>query len=100
MTDIEHTNGAHEVELRPADIDVGAFFGEMALLTGEPRSADVTALDYCKFLTLSRRDFQQLVKKYPSIREQVVARASERGAMNRTLIEKSLAEAESSGAGA
>jgi len=87
--------GKEKIRLGP-----GAFFGEMALLTGEPRSADVTALDYCKFLTLSRRDFQQLVKKYPSIREQVVARASERGAMNRTLIEKSLAEAESSGAGA
>ncbi len=72
----------------------GAVFGEMALLTGEPRSADVTALDYCKFLTLSRRDFQQLLRKFPAIRDQVVAQASERGAMNRSLIEKSLAEAE------
>ena len=29
MPDIEHANGPHEVELRPADIDVGAVFGEM-----------------------------------------------------------------------
>lgn len=77
----------------------GAFFGEMALLTGEPRSADVTALDYCKFLTLSRRDFQQLVKKHPSIRAQIVAQASERGAMNRSLLERSLAENEPPAAG-
>jgi len=77
----------------------GAFFGEMALLTGEPRSADVTALDYCKFLTLSRRDFRQLVKKHPSIRDQIVTQASERGAMNRALLERSLAEGEPPAAG-
>ena len=29
VTDIEHTNGAHEVELGPADVDVGAVLGEM-----------------------------------------------------------------------
>jgi len=29
VSDIVHANGAHEVELRPADINVGAVFGEM-----------------------------------------------------------------------
>jgi CPA2 family monovalent cation:H+ antiporter-2 len=89
-----------EVEVVPRGRDEkiklgpGSFFGEMALLTGEPRSADVTALDFCKFLTLSRRDFRRMLKMYPSMREHIVARAAERGAMNRSLLEKSLAEAE------
>jgi len=82
--------GNESIKLGP-----GAVFGEMALLTGAPRSADVTALDYSKFLTLSRRDFRQLLKKYPLIRDQVVAQASERGAMNVSLLEKSLADQES-----
>jgi CPA2 family monovalent cation:H+ antiporter-2 len=64
----------------------------MALLTGEPRSADVTALDFCKFLTLTRRDFRRFLKKHPSMREQIVTLATERGAMNRKLLEQSLAE--------
>jgi hypothetical protein len=29
VTDIENTNGAHEVELGPANVDVGAVLGEM-----------------------------------------------------------------------
>jgi len=70
----------------------GAFFGEMALLTGEPRSADVTALDFSKFLTLSRRDFHRFLRKHPSLREQIVTQATERGAMNRKFLEASLPE--------
>jgi monovalent cation:H+ antiporter-2, CPA2 family len=75
-------------------LTAGSFFGEMALLTGEPRSADVTALDFSKFLTLSRRDFRRFLRKHPSMREQIMAAAAERGAMNRTLLEENLADTE------
>jgi CPA2 family monovalent cation:H+ antiporter-2 len=61
----------------------GDFFGEMALITGEPRSADVTALDFSKFATLSARDFRQFLKRYPDIRTRIAALAEERNAMNR-----------------
>jgi len=79
--------GAEKIKLGP-----GAFFGEMALLTGEPRSADVTALDFNTFLTLSRRDFRHFLRKHPTMREQIVALAEQRGAMNRTLLEAGLAD--------
>jgi Kef-type K+ transport system, predicted NAD-binding component len=65
----------------------GAFFGEMALLNGGTRSADVIALDYSKFLTLTRRDFLRFLKRYPALRAPIVALAQERGAMNRKLLE-------------
>ncbi|HEX2862878.1 MAG TPA: cyclic nucleotide-binding domain-containing protein, partial [Lacunisphaera sp.] len=69
---------------RPEKIKLqsGAFFGEMALLSGARRSADVTALDYCKLLTLSARDFRLFLNKHPVLREHFVAKATERGAMN------------------
>jgi monovalent cation:H+ antiporter-2, CPA2 family len=64
------------------------------LLTGEPRSADVTALDFCRFLTLTRRDFRRFLKKHPTMRDQIMARAAERGEMNRALLEQGLADTE------
>ena len=74
--------GREKIKLGP-----GAFFGEMALLTGDTRSADVIALDFSKFLTLTRRDFLRFLKRYPSLREPIVTLAQERGAMNRKLLD-------------
>jgi len=77
-----------EVEVSPRLVEQkiklhsGAFFGEMALLSGQRRSADVTALDYCKFLTLSARDFRVFLGKYPFLRQKIAALAAERGEMN------------------
>ena len=68
-------------------LGAGGFFGEMALLSGDRRSADVTALDFCKYLALSQRDFRRFVRKYPSVYEQVVALAKERGNMNRQFLD-------------
>lgn len=59
------------------------FFGEMALLNGGPRSADVVALDFSKFLVLGRRDFRQFLKKHPALREHIVSLAAQREEMNR-----------------
>jgi CPA2 family monovalent cation:H+ antiporter-2 len=56
----------------------GEFFGEMALLSGDRRSADVTALDYCRFAMLSGRDFHTFLNRYPEIRADISALAAER----------------------
>src|SRR5205814_571278 len=40
----------------------GDFFGEMALLLGQRRQADVTSLSYCLLLVLEDDDFQALLK--------------------------------------
>jgi CPA2 family monovalent cation:H+ antiporter-2 len=61
----------------------GNFFGEMALISGQPRSAHVTALDYCSLLKLTTSDFNEIMKRYPEIREQVADLAAQRGEMNR-----------------
>jgi len=63
----------------------GSFFGEMALVSGAKRSADVTALDYSKFLKLTRSDFDEILRRYPAIREQITDIAARRDEMNRKL---------------
>ncbi|PWR25706.1 cation:proton antiporter [Zavarzinia aquatilis] len=60
----------------------GEHFGEMALMSGEPRSADVTAVDYCQFFTLDRRDFRRFIAQHPEIRTVVEATAAARRQMN------------------
>ncbi len=46
---------------KPVELGSGEFFGEIALLTGQPRNADVVSLGYCRLLELSSRDFQDLL---------------------------------------
>lgn len=43
----------------------GVFFGEMALLENDTRSATVTALTDCRFLELPRQDFLNFVDQNP-----------------------------------
>jgi len=78
-------SGTVEVKVGGTDVQLkaGSFFGEMALLTGGPRTADVTAVDYCNFLVLYQRDFRLFMSRHPSVRAAVQAMAEERLAMNR-----------------
>jgi len=76
--EVEVRVGAKEFRLGP-----GSFFGEMALITGEPRSADVTTIDFCKFATLSARDFRHFLNRFPDIRSKIAQLASERRELNR-----------------
>src|SRR5690349_15763019 len=48
--------------LGPAD-----FFGEISLLDDEPWYGDATAVDDCQLLLLSKRDFLDVLDKYPSV---------------------------------
>lgn len=76
----EVTVGGRRIKLGPGD-----YFGEMALISGDPRSADVTATDYSKFATLGRRDFNRFLQRFPELRTQISAQAARRGEMNRQI---------------
>src|SRR6202035_3951841 len=43
-------------------INAGEIFGEIAVLDGEERSADATAMTDCELLVLNRRDFVHLLE--------------------------------------
>jgi CRP/FNR family transcriptional regulator, cyclic AMP receptor protein len=50
---------------RPAVLERGAFFGEMALLDETPRSANARALERTRALALYRNDLNGLVHRHP-----------------------------------
>jgi di/tricarboxylate transporter/CRP-like cAMP-binding protein len=67
-------DGIVRVFLRPggrsleiACLGPGDWFGELALLTGEPRTTNAEAQTDLILLKLSRDNFNQLIKKYPSL---------------------------------
>ena len=60
----------------------GDFFGEMGLLSSQPRNADVIANGYCHLLVLYRKDFNQLLAHRPEVRAEIEAVAARRGAEN------------------
>ncbi len=60
------------VEYTLATLGAGDIFGEMALMTGEPRSANVKALTKTRLLELSQQAFYELVTKYPSLYESLL----------------------------
>jgi monovalent cation:H+ antiporter-2, CPA2 family len=75
---VEVKVGSHVIHLGPGD-----FFGEMALLSGGRRTADVTAIDYCLFLTLAVGDFRDFIARYPELRTKLDEVARQRAEMNK-----------------
>ena len=60
----------------------GEFFGEMALLSGRVRQADVVALTFCQLLVLRRSDFERFIKANPEAKSTIDRVAAARLAMN------------------
>ena len=78
------SSGAVEVRLASGAVrlEPGAFFGEMALLSGGRRTADVIAVDFCQFEVLERRDFNMFMSRHPQLRAIVSEMAQKRTEMN------------------
>ncbi len=55
------------IDLTIATLGMGACFGEMALLTGKPRSATVIAITATELFVLEKRDFDALLLEHPGI---------------------------------
>jgi small-conductance mechanosensitive channel/CRP-like cAMP-binding protein len=63
--------GAAGEEVHIADLSAPAFFGEMSLLTGEPRAATVRAKTDADLLVVEREGFERLFQSRPSVAEAV-----------------------------
>ena len=79
-------SGAAEVILPGRRIPLGSgdVFGEMALITGEPRQADVRAQTYCRLLVLRKADFDRFMRDNPEVRTRINAIAEKRLTANRS----------------
>jgi small-conductance mechanosensitive channel/CRP-like cAMP-binding protein len=78
VTLVDGEGAADEVaRLRPGD-----FFGEMSLLTGEPRTATVTAATDCELLEIGADAFRRVVMPEPALVERItMAVAARRSAL-------------------
>ena len=63
-----------------ATLEPGDFFGEIAVVTGQPRNATVIARTPVHALVIESHAFLTLLEHAPSIREKVERAAAERGA--------------------
>jgi CRP-like cAMP-binding protein len=45
----------------------GEIFGEIALLDGQPRTADATAMSDCELIVIERRDFVPFLSDHPDV---------------------------------
>jgi CRP-like cAMP-binding protein len=54
-----------------AELTAGAYFGEMALLTSQLRSATATAIGITELLELDRAGFDRLVSQHPGVHAQL-----------------------------
>lgn len=72
-----------QVEVRKAGrvlsrLGSGQFFGEMAVLDGQPRSADVVAVAPTKCLVLASWDIKGLITTYPDIAHEIIGELTRR----------------------
>jgi CRP/FNR family cyclic AMP-dependent transcriptional regulator len=56
-----------DIEVILAELAEGDFFGEMALIDGQPRSAGATVLDDSRVAVLARTDFLDFVRRNPDV---------------------------------
>ncbi|MCB0277878.1 MAG: cyclic nucleotide-binding domain-containing protein [Calditrichaeota bacterium] len=56
---------ADESETEVAQLDAGNYFGEMALLTNEPRTASVLTRESSEMFILHKKDFDEIVERFP-----------------------------------
>jgi len=77
-----------EVEIlihpKPLRLGPGAFFGEIALVTGEPRNATAVAAKFCVLLSLHLTDFRHLAARRPELTAIIKEEAERRLAQNTT----------------
>jgi CPA1 family monovalent cation:H+ antiporter len=77
-------SGAVAVSVGDSEVRLGSgeFFGEIALLAHRPRTADVTALGFCRLLTLNAADFAKLLSADAEMKAAIDAVARQRLAQN------------------
>lgn len=69
--EVEVRIATSEGDRRVAVLRAPGFFGEMALMTGQPREATVVALTEVECLRIDKADFQEILQQRPAIAERI-----------------------------
>jgi small-conductance mechanosensitive channel len=65
-----------------ARLGAGEFFGEMALLTGETRTADIVAVEDVVAIEITKTAFEPVLRQYPELAGAITARVLQRRTRN------------------
>ena len=60
-------------EIILGDIEAGGYFGEMAAIDGQPRSAGILAITDATIARMPALVFREIIRKYPDVSEQLLA---------------------------
>jgi CRP-like cAMP-binding protein len=74
-------------EITLAMLGPGEFFGELALLDGEPRSSDAVVMEDSQLLLLERADFIRFMEEHPSVAHRLIEVLSRRLRNNNELVQ-------------
>lgn len=69
-------------------IQAGDFFGELALLTGDPRKATIKVTEEVAVFCLAKKDFDNLIAKHPKIKDAILVTASGYNTVSETYAEE------------
>jgi len=54
------------------DVSLGDFFGEMSIISHEPRSVTITAMEDSVLIMLSETDFYKIIREYPATGKKIL----------------------------
>jgi hypothetical protein len=60
------------------ELEEGAFFGEVSILTGRPRTATIVAKEHCELLELDRTTLDAITQTHPHVRDVLQEFANQR----------------------
>jgi CRP-like cAMP-binding protein len=73
---------ADQADTPSVELSVGDVFGEMALVTDQPRNATVRSLGYCQFFELERDSFEHVCRQFPHFSQRMQTLVRQRQEMN------------------
>jgi branched-chain amino acid transport system substrate-binding protein len=81
-----------ESSLNVASLGAGSFFGEMALLTGKPRSATVVSVTETYLLEITKADIAPLFAHQPEVSQRISEVLAERQSFNQAQLKSGKAD--------
>jgi CRP-like cAMP-binding protein len=67
-----------------ATLTEGTFFGEMALISGGLRMANIVAVSFCDLFVLDKDDFDEIMEAYPEDADAIITVSSSRAESNQS----------------
>ena len=63
---------ADRIQTNLTELEAGAYFGEVALVTGQPRSASVEAMEDATLIKVSKEEFDRLLDQNPQLARHII----------------------------